>query len=158
MAAGRAVNGCARPYTAEIAFVGQMPADKANPGGYYQVCLPKGTVILTTQRPRHILIILFFFRTGCQMTNKRLLSFSSSTWGFRGDTLPPIHSQGQQKESVGQFTCTGDKQVLAQPLTVQDLQKFPSPLWPGRELREVRMLSLSEADPHRHWNGALFLL
>eukprot|EP00668_Euglena_longa_P041156 GGOE01054164.1.p1 GENE.GGOE01054164.1~~GGOE01054164.1.p1 ORF type:complete len:549 (-),score=85.54 GGOE01054164.1:275-1921(-) len=30
-------NGCTRPYTAEVALVGQMPADKANPFGYYQV-------------------------------------------------------------------------------------------------------------------------
>lgn len=37
-------NGCARPYTAEIALVGQMPADQASPSGYYQVYVAGSSV------------------------------------------------------------------------------------------------------------------
>jgi sulfite reductase beta subunit-like hemoprotein len=87
-------NGCARPYTAEIAFVGQMPADKANPGGYYQVYIAGSAV-------------------GARLNNLLVEKFPSSKVDQLFDQLFAAwraHRVGD--ESFGDFTARFDRRRL----------------------------------------------
>jgi sulfite reductase beta subunit-like hemoprotein len=93
-------NGCARPYTAEIAFVGQMPGDKVNPSGYYQVYIAGSSV-------------------GTRLNNLLVEKFPGSKMEQLFEQLFTIWKNNRLgDEDFGDFTARFDRRKLNDLLTV----------------------------------------
>ena len=93
-------NGCARPYTAEIALVGQMPADDKNPGGYYQVYIAGSAV-------------------GARLNNLLVEKFPSSKLPQLFDQMFTAWKANRLgDETFGDFSCRFDRKKFNDMLSV----------------------------------------